>query len=66
MPIVPSQLLQFADFRNSQGFASMYDMKIINRLLLAKIEVKDGDRAALYRELMPALETSDSEGYAEI
>ena len=48
MPIVPSQLLQFADFRNSQGFASMYDMKIINPLLLAKIEVKEGNNAAMY------------------
>lgn len=51
MPIVPSQLLQFADFRNSQGFATMYDMKIINPLLLAKIEIKDGDQAALYKLL---------------
>ena len=56
LPIIPSQLLQFADFRNSQGFATMYDMKIINPLLLAKIEIKDGDQAALYRELIPALE----------
>lgn len=56
MPIVPTQLLQFADFRNSQGFATMYDMKIINPLLLAKVEIKDGDQAALYRELLPAIE----------
>ena len=55
MPIVPTQLLQFADFRNSQGFATMYDMKIINELLLAKVEIKDGDNAALYRELVPAI-----------
>ena len=46
MPIVPSQLLQFADMRNSQGFATMYDMKIINPLLLARIDVLDGDEAA--------------------
>lgn len=49
MPIVPSQLLQFADMRNSQGFATMYDMKIINPLLLAKIEVSDGEDAALVK-----------------
>ena len=52
IPIIPSQLLQFADFRMSQGFATMYDMKVINPLLLAKIEVKDGDAAALYKELV--------------
>jgi hypothetical protein len=51
MPIVPSQLLQFADMRNSQGFATMYDMKIINPLLLAKIDVEDGNDAALYEEI---------------
>ena len=51
MPIVPSQLLQFADMRNSQGFATMYDMKIINPLLLAKIVVEDGNNAALYEEI---------------
>lgn len=51
MPIVPSQLLQFADMRNSQGFATMYDMKIINPLLLAKIEVTTGNGAALYEEI---------------
>ena len=52
MPIVPSELLQFADMRNSQGFATMYDMKIINPLLLAKIDIKDGNDAALYEELV--------------
>ena len=51
LPLMSSQLLQFADFRNSQGFVTMYDMKIINPLLLAKIEVKNGDDAALYKEI---------------
>lgn len=44
MPIVPTQLLQFADGANSQGFATMYDMKLLNANLLACIKVVDGDR----------------------
>ena len=46
MPIVPTQLLGFADGRMSQGFSTLYDMKILNPLLLSKIEVLDGDEAA--------------------
>ena len=51
MPIVPTQLLGFADGRMSQGFSSLYDMKIINPLLLATITVQLGDGAALYTEV---------------
>ena len=36
MPIVPTQLLGFADGRMSQGFSTLYDMKIINPSLLSK------------------------------
>ena len=43
MPIVPTQLLGFADGRMSQGFSTLYDMQIINKLLLSKIEIKEGD-----------------------
>lgn len=43
MPIVPTQLLGFADGRMSQGFSTLYDMQIINPLLLSKIEIKEGD-----------------------
>jgi len=39
MPIVPTQLLGFADGRMSQGFSTLYDMKIINPTLLSKITV---------------------------
>lgn len=46
MPIVPTQLLGFADGTMSQGFSTMYDMKILNPRLLAKIEVVDGDNFA--------------------
>lgn len=34
MPIVPTQLLGFADGAMSQGFSTLYDMKILNPLLL--------------------------------
>jgi len=34
MPIVPTQLLEFADGGASQGFATMYDAKILNANLL--------------------------------
>lgn len=34
MPIVPTQLLGFADGAMSQGFSSLYEMKILNPLLL--------------------------------
>ena len=30
MAIVPTQLLQYADGGNSQGFSTMYDMKLLN------------------------------------
>jgi len=47
MPIVPTQLLGFADGRMSQGFSTLYDMKIINPLLLSKISITTGDGGAL-------------------
>jgi len=46
MPLVPTQLLGFADGRMSQGFSSLYDMQIINPLLLATITVAEGNGAA--------------------
>lgn len=39
MPLVPTQLLGFADGTMSQGFSTMYDMKILNASLLAKVEI---------------------------
>ena len=39
LAISPTQLLGFADDRMEQGFSTMYDMKIINENLLAKIAV---------------------------
>lgn len=36
MPIVPTQLLGFADGAMSQGFSTMYDLKILNANLLVK------------------------------
>lgn len=46
MPIVPTQLLGFADGTMSQGFSTLYDMKILNPLLLSKIVIEKGDDAA--------------------
>ena len=46
MPIVPTQLLGFADGTMAQGFSTMYDMKILNPALLAKIDVVEGNDAA--------------------
>lgn len=36
MPIVPTQLLQFADGATSQGFSTMYDLKVLNEALIVK------------------------------
>lgn len=42
MPIVPTQLIQMADGGNSQGFATMYDMKVLNTNLMAVIRITKG------------------------
>lgn len=48
MPIVPTQLLGFADGTMSQGFSTLYDMKILNNTLLSVIEIATGnDHAAV-------------------
>lgn len=39
MAIVPTQLLQYADGGTSQGFSTMYDLKILNKDLLVKGEI---------------------------
>lgn len=36
MPVVPTQLLGFADGAMSQGWSTMYDAKILNSNLLIK------------------------------
>lgn len=36
MPVVPTQLIEMADGANSQGWATMYDAKILNANLLVK------------------------------
>ena len=46
MPIVPTQLLGFADGTMSQGFSTMYDMQILNPALLSKIQILDGNGSA--------------------
>lgn len=39
MPIVPTQLLQYADGGTSQGWSTMYDLKLLNANLLVKGKV---------------------------
>jgi hypothetical protein len=39
MPLVPTQLLGFADGTMTQGFSTLYDMKILNNTLVQKIAV---------------------------
>jgi len=41
MAVVPTQLLGYADGAMSQGFSTLYDMKILNELLLVKGEITD-------------------------
>jgi hypothetical protein len=39
MPVVPTQLLQYADGGTSQGFSTLYDLKMLNPDLLVAGEV---------------------------
>lgn len=39
MPIVPTQLLQFADGGTSQGFSTLYDLKVLNEDLIVAGQV---------------------------
>lgn len=39
MPVVPTQLLGFADGANSQGWSTLYDCKILNKNLLLQGKV---------------------------
>lgn len=39
MPIVPTQLLQYADGGTSQGWSTLYDLKLLNKSLLVKGKV---------------------------
>lgn len=43
MPIVPTQLLQYADGGTSQGWSTLYDLKVLNKDLLVTGKVTDGD-----------------------
>lgn len=40
MPIVPTQLLQYADGGTSQGFSTLYDLKLLNKELIVKGKVE--------------------------
>lgn len=46
MPIVPTQLLQYADGGTSQGWSTLYDLKVLNKDLLVTGKVTDGDRVS--------------------
>lgn len=43
MPIVPTQLLQYADGGTSQGWSTLYDLKVLNKDLLVTGKVTDGE-----------------------
>lgn len=43
MPIVPTQLLQYADGGTSQGWSTLYDLKVLNKDLLVTGKVTGGD-----------------------
>ena len=47
MPIIPTQLLGYADGTMSQGFTTMYDLKAINEQLVVCGEVVDKDYPAI-------------------
>lgn len=39
MPVVPTQLLQFADGATSQGWSTLYDLKLLNKELLVSGQI---------------------------
>lgn len=39
MPIVPTQLLQFNDGLTTQGWSTMYDLKVLNKDLIVAGEI---------------------------
>lgn len=39
MAIVPTQLLQFADGGTTQGWSTMYDLKVLNKNLIVAGQV---------------------------
>lgn len=41
MPIVPTQLLQYADGGTSQGWSTLYDLKVLNDALIVAGEISD-------------------------
>ena len=41
MPIVPTQLLQYADGGTSQGWSTLYDLKVLNSALIVAGEISE-------------------------
>ena len=41
MAIVPTQLLQYADGGTSQGFSTLYDLKVLNKDLIVRGKVSE-------------------------
>lgn len=41
MPVVPTQLLQYADGGTSQGFSTLYDLKLLNANLLVAGQITE-------------------------
>jgi hypothetical protein len=48
MAIVPTQLLQYADGGTSQGWSTMYDLKVLNKDLIVAGEISGDALSAIY------------------
>lgn len=47
MPIIPTQLVGYADGGMSQGFSTMYDLKALNEQLVVGGKIVDEDYPAI-------------------
>ena len=48
MAIVPTQLLQYADGGTSQGWSTLYDLKVLNADLIVAGEISGDALSAIY------------------
>ena len=48
MAIVPTQLLQYADGGTSQGWSTLYDLKVLNDALIVEGKVTGDALSAIY------------------
>jgi hypothetical protein len=60
MAVVPTQLLGFADGAMSQGFSTLYDLKMLNEVLLVAGEVVEEDQVIVTRQLVEEKEEEEA------